>query len=66
MMSAGYYVIDSLLLLSIYCQYVLLINEQESIFDITFTPKNTDTKTVDRAGFEPALSTTVRGSHRGF
>ena len=37
MMSASYYIIDSLLLLSIYCQYVLLINEQESIFDITFT-----------------------------
>ena len=37
MMSADYYVIDSLLLLSIYCQYVLLINEQESILDITFT-----------------------------
>ena len=37
MMSASYYIIDSLLLLSIYCQYVLLINKEQSTFDITFT-----------------------------
>ena len=37
MMSASYYIIDSLLLLSIYCQYALLINKEQSTFAITFT-----------------------------